>query len=348
MPRVREQVGTCSGCTTLLDLRRGAAEAFGFHARPGRASAELLDQFEAIPLPAIFHWRGNHWVVLHGRAGKRYVIADPAVGLRRLSRQVLEAGWSIWVMLLLEPNHARLQQHQQDAPQGEWWQQQQVGPHRGLVLQALLTNGAVGLLALAMPLLIQRLTDDVLVRQDSQLLASLGLAMLLLFGFRNLLSLIQRHLLGHFAQRLQLGMELNYGDRLFQLPMTYFDSHRSGEVVSRVADVAHGNQLIGTLVLGLPSQLFIALISLFVMVSYGARLSLEALLSILVVIGVNLAFLPALQQHTRRLIMESANNQGFLVESFRAAQQWLQLPASNGLLLDLKGLVPRELSSLRL
>ena len=320
MPRVREQVGTGRGGTTLLGLRRGA-EACGFHARPVRASAELLDQLEAIPLPAICHWRGNHWVVLHGRVGKRYVIADPAVGLRRLSRQELEAGWGNRVMLLLEPNHARLQEHQQDAPQRAWWQLlQQVGPHRGLVLQALLINGAVGLLALAMPLLMQLLTDDVLVRRDSQLLASLGLAMLLLFGFRNLLSLIQGHLVGHFAQRLQLGMELNYGDRLFKLPMTYFDSHRSGEVVSRVADVAHVNQLIGMLVLGLPSQLFIALISLAVMVSYSARLSLAALLSFLVVIGVNLAFLPALQQHTRRLIVESADNQGFLVESFRAAQ----------------------------
>lgn len=318
--RLRELVGTGVGGTTLLGLRRGA-EASGFHARPVRASPELLDQLDAVPLPAICHWRGNHWVVLHGRSRQRYVVADPAVGLRHLSRTELEASWNNRVMLLLEPDPLR-QGQQDEENRGSLWQRwgNLIWPNRNLLLQALLINISVGLLALAMPLLMQLLTDDVLVRRDTQLLASLGVVMLLLFCFRNLLSLIEGHLVGHLAQRLQLGMELSYGDRLFRLPMTYFDGHRSGEVVSRIADVAHVNQLIGALVLGLPSQLFIALISLAVMVSYSARLSLAALLSFLLVVVVNLAFLPALQQNTRRLIVESADNQGFLVESFRAAQ----------------------------
>ena len=319
MARVREWVGTGSTGTSLLGLSRGA-EGIGFHARSVRATPELLDQLEAVPLPAICHWRGNHWVVLHGRAGQRFVIADPAVGLRWLSREELEAGWGNRVMLLLEPNHARLDALEEGEAR-PWLQLlRQVLPYRGLLLQALLINAAVGLLALAMPLLMQLLTDDVLVRRDSQLLLSLGLGMLLLFGFRNLLGLIQGHLVGYFAQRLQLAMELDYGQRLFQLPMTYFDSHRSGEVVSRISDVASVNRLIGTLVLGLPSQLFIALISLAVMLRYSARLSAAAVLSFALVVVVNLLFLPALQQKTRRLIVESAQNQGFLVEAFRAAQ----------------------------
>ena len=317
--RVRELVGTGSSGTTLLGLRRGA-DAVGFQARAVRADQELLDQLEAIPLPAIVHWQGNHWVVLHGRRKRRFVIADPAVGLRWLSQQEFLQGWSNGVMLLLEPDHHRLQ-GQEDAPRGPFLRfLRQALPYRGLLLQALAINAVIGLLALGMPLLMQLLTDDVLVRRDSQLLTSLGIGMLLLFLFRNLIALLQGHLVGHFAQRLQLGMLLEYGHKLLQLPMTYFDSHRSGEVVSRIGDVSRINGLIADVVLGLPSQLFIATVSLLLMLLYSPALTAASLLAFVMVVGANVVFLPALRQKTRRLIVASAENQGFLVEAFRGAQ----------------------------
>lgn len=98
--RTREAVGTGSRGTTLLGLRRGA-EALGFNARQVQASPELIDQLDQAPLPAIIHWQGNHWVVLYGQRRRKYVVADPGVGLRYLNRQELLQGWRNGVMLLL-------------------------------------------------------------------------------------------------------------------------------------------------------------------------------------------------------------------------------------------------------
>ncbi len=50
------------------------------------------------------------------------------------------------------------------------------------------------------------------------------------------LTLVQAHLIGQFSQRMELGLILDYGYQLLRLPLSYFDSHRSGEVVSRIAD----------------------------------------------------------------------------------------------------------------
>lgn len=319
LSRIRELVGTGAGGTTLLGLRRGA-DAVGFHARAVRAKPELIDQLEAIPLPAICHWKGNHWVVLHGRQGRQFVIADPAVGIRVLPRGEFLAGWSNGVMLLLEPDQSRLADQQEDSSHPLLRFLPLVLPYRGLLAQALGINVVLGLLGLTMPLLMQLLTDDVLVRRDSQLLTSLGLGMLLLFLFRTVMSTLQGHMVGHFAQRLQLGMLMQYGHKLLQLPMTYFDSHRSGEVVSRISDVSLINQMIGEIVLGLPSQLFIAVISLVVMLSYSLPLTAASLLAFLIVIGAGLLFIPAIRRKTRKLIVESAENQGYLVEVFRGAQ----------------------------
>ncbi|MFM9047340.1 MAG: peptidase domain-containing ABC transporter [Cyanobium sp.] len=319
LSRIRELVGTGSAGTTLLGLRRGA-DAVGFHARAVRAEPELIDQLEAIPLPAICHWKGNHWVVLHGRQGKTFILADPAVGIRRLRRAEFLEGWSNGVLLLLEPDPLRLDAQPEDTSHPLLRFLPLVLPYRGLLLQALAINIVLGLLGLAMPLLMQLLTDDVLVRRDNQLLTSLGLGMLLLFGFRAVMSTIQGHMVGHFAQRLQLGMLMNYGHKLLQLPMAYFDSHRSGEVVARISDVSQINSMIGAIVLGMPSQAFIALVSFLVMLTYSVPLTAASLLGFAIVTGVGLLFVPSIRRKTQRLIVEGANNQGFLVEVFRGAQ----------------------------
>jgi ABC-type bacteriocin/lantibiotic exporter with double-glycine peptidase domain len=79
------------------------------------------------------------------------------------------------------------------------------------------------------------------------------------------------------------------------------------------------NALVSQLVLGVPSQFFIAVISLGLMLLYSWQLTLASLLAFVLVIGINLLFLPALRQKTRQMIIEGTENQGFLVETFRGA-----------------------------
>jgi ABC-type bacteriocin/lantibiotic exporter with double-glycine peptidase domain len=101
--RVREAVGTGSRGTTLLGLRRGA-EALGFNTRQVQATDELIDKLNQIPLPAVIHWKGIHWVVVYGTKGRKYVICDPGVGIRYLTRRELLEGWVNGIMLLLVPD----------------------------------------------------------------------------------------------------------------------------------------------------------------------------------------------------------------------------------------------------
>jgi ABC-type bacteriocin/lantibiotic exporter with double-glycine peptidase domain len=103
LTRIREAVGTGARGTTLLGLRRGA-EVLGFHARPAQANPKMIEHLKEAPLPLIIHWKGNHWVVLYRQQGKKYLIADPAVGIRNLSHEELLAGWQNGVMLLLQPD----------------------------------------------------------------------------------------------------------------------------------------------------------------------------------------------------------------------------------------------------
>ena len=316
--RVRNVVGTTASGTTLLGLKRGA-ETLGFHARAAKADGSLLEQLHDLPLPVICHWNGNHWVVVHGKDGSQLIVADPGVGIQRIETKDFLHHWSNGVLLLLEPDPSRFGALEEDKHPGVWVFLRYLKPFRPLLGQALLLNLLIGLLALAMPLLMQILTDDVLVRGDTRMLTSLGIGIMALFVLRSVLSLVQGHMVGHFGQKLQLQMVLHYGNRLLKLPIDYFESHRSGEVVSRISDIEHINDLLTDVVLGLPSQLGIALISLIWMWLYSPQLTMAALISYLLVISCSLCFLPAIQDKTKQLLVRSADNQGFLVEVFRAA-----------------------------
>ena len=87
--RVREAVGTGARDTTLLGLNRGS-EVLGFNGRQVKATSEIIDRLSEVPLPAIIHWKGYHWVVLYGKKDQKYVIADPGVGIRYLTRRELK------------------------------------------------------------------------------------------------------------------------------------------------------------------------------------------------------------------------------------------------------------------
>ncbi|HEY9766944.1 MAG TPA: peptidase domain-containing ABC transporter [Coleofasciculaceae cyanobacterium] len=317
--RIREAVGTGSRGTTLLGLSRGA-EVFGFNARQVKANAQIIDRINEVPLPAIIHWKGYHWVVLYGKKGKKYVVADPGVGIRHLTHRELFEGWGNGIMLLLTPDDSRFYEQENDKVGGFGRYIQRVWPYRNILFLAILINCAIGLLSLASPIMMQLLTDDVLVRGDTQLLTTLAIAVILMNLFRSGVSLVQSHLIGHFGQKLQLGLILEYGRKLLHLPLSYFEGRRSGEVVSRIADVNAINALVSEIVLGLPSQFFIAIISLAVMIVYSWELTLASIGAFVIVTLINLLFLPALRRKTRNQIVLGTENQGFLVETFRGVQ----------------------------
>ena len=103
------------------------------------------------------------------------------------------------------------------------------------------------------------------------------------------------------------------------MPINYFEGHRSGEVVSRSSDIHRMSELLTAIVTGLPSQFCIAAISLLWMLSYSVPLAMAAVACYTAVVACNLCFLPILQKKTKQLLVGAADNQGYLVEVFRAA-----------------------------
>ena len=97
LQQLRELAGTDRRGTNLLGLVQ-AATALGFTAKGVKGTYEVLPQ---APLPAIVHVKTQenlgHFVVLYRVTPKKVIVADPACGLKTLSREEFCQSWTGYV-----------------------------------------------------------------------------------------------------------------------------------------------------------------------------------------------------------------------------------------------------------
>src|SRR5439155_17978202 len=82
LAHIRQLCHTARDGTSLKALCHAATE-LGLAARALKGSLRNLPQ---MPLPAIIHWDGYHWMVLYHVADSHVRVSDPALGNRRISR----------------------------------------------------------------------------------------------------------------------------------------------------------------------------------------------------------------------------------------------------------------------
>ena len=317
LTRIREAIGTGQLGTNLLGLRQGA-ESLGFNARSVKASPEIINKINEAPLPAIIHWKGNHWVVLYGKKGRKFVIGDPGIGIRFISKSELLSGWKNLVMLLLEPGTG-FEQIESDSIKGIERFVRRVVPYYSSIIQAIVASLVIGLFSLATPFMIQLLTDEVLVRRDTELLTLVIVGVSLSLVITSGINLFVNYLIAYLAQRLELSLSLDFAFHILKLPLTYFETRRSGEISSRLQDIQEINQLISRGIVALPSQFFVALISFAVMCFYSQRLTLVAGGVLICITSATLVLLPMIRQKVRSYLILDTENQGLLVEVFKGA-----------------------------
>jgi ATP-binding cassette, subfamily C, bacterial len=222
-------------------------------------------------------------------------------------------------MLLLEPDPSLFWHGEDDKIGGFWRFFKRVWHFRGILAQALPLNLLLGVLSLASPFLLQILTDDVLVRGDTKLLTTMAIAVVVMNFIASSLAWVQSNLIAHFAQRLQLGLVLEFGRQILRLPLSYYEARRSGEIVSRLQDINQINQLVAQVVVSLPSKFFVAVISFGLMAFYSWKLTLVAMLVAGMMTTSTIVFQPTLRRKTSELLVQDAENQGILVETFKGA-----------------------------
>jgi ABC-type bacteriocin/lantibiotic exporter with double-glycine peptidase domain/CRP-like cAMP-binding protein len=260
MTSIRYAVGTSTDGTTLRGLVRGGEE-IGLHVRAIKSSPDRIDE---LPLPAIIHWGGNHWVVAYRLKGEKVRIADPGRGLRSVSREELAEKWSGYCALL-EPTE-RLA----EAPRGGLdlrWMWPFVAPHKKRIALAVVLAVLVAGLVMLVPVFAGVITDRVVRGHDENLLYILGAGMLALIVFAVIFTIAQRYLLARVATHVDADTLDFISGRLLRLPMRYFEARRVGDIERRISGMRQVRTVLiqnGVAALTALTQLIVALVIMFI------------------------------------------------------------------------------------
>ena len=224
---IRQVVHTSTDGTTLAGITRGAEE-LGLSARSVRASKSRLDD---LPLPAVVHWKGNHWVVAYRVDDNHVRVSDPARGLRRVPREEFLEYWSGYTSVVGWTERLA------DAPEAKTslaWVKPFLRPHLRLVLFAVGLAIAAAALELVLPILTQVVVDRVLPQGDLDLLWILMVAIVAVLIAITGATLVQRYLLSKVAVRFDVATLDFLTGRLLDLPMSYFTTRRTGDIERRL------------------------------------------------------------------------------------------------------------------
>jgi len=227
LARIRQLCHTATDGTSLKALVRAATE-LGLAARALKASFRNLPM---MPLPAIVHWEGDHWIVLYDVDPEFVRVADPALGLRKLPRREFESKWTGYAALF---DYTTAFEQAPESKPALTWILPFLARFKTILLQVFGLAVAVSVLQLVFPVFTQMVVDKVIVENDLGLLRTILLGMLAAIVFVQLSTLAQEYLLAFAAVRLDAALLDFLSRKLLSLPMTYFTSRRTGDIQRRL------------------------------------------------------------------------------------------------------------------
>ena len=232
--KIREMASTEKNGTNVMGLVE-AAEKMGFLARGIKGAP---DDLKSAPVPSIAHIitkkKFHHFVVLM-RIGNQFVkIMDPEYGeIRKVPYKEIQDCWTgVIVVIVPGPEFRKKKANQTLA--GRFIDL--ISPFRKTLLQALLGAIIYSLLGLSTSLFVQKIVDFVLVNRNLNLLNLLGTAMLFLLAIRILISWFKSIFLLKTGHQVDAGLIMGYYRHLLSLPQRFFDTMRTGEILSRMND----------------------------------------------------------------------------------------------------------------
>ncbi|QHT65263.1 peptidase domain-containing ABC transporter [Rhodocytophaga rosea] len=315
--RVRQYTSTDTKGTNVLGLVQ-AATGLGFTAKGVKGTFESLFK---IPTPAIAHvvMQGglHHFVVIYGVTKQYIIVMDPADGKKHnLLHEEFKKQWS-GVLVILMPGSDFKKGNEKKTIFSRFYSL--IRPHKSILIQALVGALIYTVLGLSTSLYVQKIVDHVLPSGNYNLMNLMGVLMIVLLLIQVFIGSFKGIFALKTGQQIDAGLILGYYKHLLTLPQHFFDTRRTGEIISRVNDAVKIRFFINDVALNLIVNVCIVVFSFALMFSYYWKLALITLcvlpLYTLVYFIVN-----AINRKQQRKVMEhTAELESQLVESINAA-----------------------------
>lgn len=327
--KIREVAGTDKQGTNAYGVIK-AAEALGFSAKGVKGNKEAF--FSEFPLPCIAHVIVDgsllHYVVIHKITKKLVIIADPAVGIVKLTPEeffgeVHEDGkppkyqWS-GVLVLLVKNETFKKGDETKGLFSRFFHL--LIPQKKLLLHIFVASLIYTILGILGAFYFKELLDNVLPNGLRKTLMTLSIGVILLNVFKVLLNAFRSHLLLYLSQKLDIALLLGYYRHVLELPMNFFGTRKVGEIISRFNDAGKVRDAISGATLTIMIDTFMALAGAIILYMQNSKMFGITLIIVVLYIVIVISFNKWYERLNRKQMEDNASLTSYMVESLNGIQ----------------------------
>lgn len=327
--RIREIAGTDKQGTNAYGVIK-AAEELGFSAKGVKGDKNAF--FSEFPLPCIAHVVVDgallHYVVIHKITKKQVIIADPSIGVVKLTPEEFfgetrkdekppKYQWS-GVLILLIKNDTF---HKGKETKGLFERfLYLLIPQKKLLLHIFAASLLYTVLGILGAFYFQALLDVILPDGLSRTLFTLSIGVILLNIFKILLNAFRSHLLLYLSQKLDIALLLGYYRHILTLPMNFFGTRKVGEIISRFNDASKVRDAVSGAVLTIMIDTLMAIGGAIILYIQNPKMFGISFLMVILYAIIVLAFNKKYKILNEQSMENNAQLTSYLVESLNGIQ----------------------------
>ncbi|SIT96145.1 ATP-binding cassette, subfamily B [Epilithonimonas bovis DSM 19482] len=330
LQQIRNLSETTREGSSLLGLSE-AAENLGFRSLGVQIDFKTL--CEEVPFPCIVHWNKQHFVVVYkiDKTGKVY-ISDPSYGLITYTKDEFIKHWiganadettEEGIALLLEttPVFYKNEFDEDEKKMTFSFLSKYLLKYKSLVVQLAVGLLAGSLLSLILPFLTQSIVDVGIQNQDLNFIYLVLIAQIMLFLGRMGIEVIRSWILLHLSTRINISIISDFFIKLMKLPISFFDTRMTGDIMQRINDHTRIEQLLTSSSLNTLFSLVNLIIFSIVLLFYDYRLFLVYLVGAILYIGWISFFLKKRKELDYKRFSQISQEQSKVIELVNGMQE---------------------------
>ncbi|MBC1567882.1 peptide cleavage/export ABC transporter [Listeria sp. FSL L7-1425] len=318
---LRELAKTNMEGTTALGIIE-AAKSLNFETKAIQADMSLFDAKD-IPYPFIAHvvkeGKLLHYYVVYGVKNDYILIADPdpTVKIVKMKKEKFAKEWNgISLFLALAPDYKAEKEKKNGLLSFVPLLLKQNSLIRNIVIASLL----ITIINVIGSYYLQAIIDTYIPDQMRTTLGIISIGLIVTYIIQKILSFAQEYLLNVMGQRLSIDVILSYIKHIFNLPMSFFSTRRTGEIISRFTDANSIIDALASTIISVFLDVSIVLVVGIVLSIQNLQLFLLTLIAIPIYIVIIFAFMKPFEKMNNDVMQANAVMSSSIIEDINGIE----------------------------
>ncbi|ORO44334.1 peptide ABC transporter ATP-binding protein [Streptococcus oralis subsp. tigurinus] len=321
LAHLRELAKTNKEGTTALGIVK-AADEMGFETRPVQADKTLFDMSD-VPYPFIVHvnkeGKLQHYYVVY-QTRKDYLIIgdpDPSVKITKMSKERFFSEWTgVAIFLAPKPSY----QPHKDKKNGLLSFLPLIFKQKSLIAYIVLSSLLVTIINIGGSYYLQGILDEYIPNQMKSTLGIISIGLIITYILQQAMSFSRDYLLTVLSQRLSIDVILSYIRHIFELPMSFFTTRRTGEIISRFTDANSIIDALASTILSLFLDVSILILVGGVLLAQNPNLFLLSLISVPIYMFIIFSFMKPFEKMNHDVMQSNSMVSSAIIEDINGIE----------------------------